>query len=109
MTTWSLCESIAVRYADLVINELVAVFPGLPATLHFGQIRVGIIHHAMYPDEPFEMSLDMTRHWRLHSESGFNERWRVLLNVHKDDWTSDDVQFVDNVNAKFRAVTLEEI
>ena len=101
----TLTENQAARYAEDVVKVLATDFPIIGDSL-FAEEQIA--RHAQNPDVPFEMSIDFTREWRLHREDAFKERRRVKLGCHKDNWTEADIRFSDSVNARLRAIRLED-
>jgi hypothetical protein len=100
----TITEQAAQRYAAAAIRVLAEDFPGVDASYTTKQI----VRHVQNPAEPFETCIDLTREWRLHREDAFNDRRRVLIACHKDNWTEADIRFSDSVNARLRAIKLED-
>jgi hypothetical protein len=104
----TLTETLAGRYATAVIGVLAKDFPDV-ADDNLGRlVRSDLTKQAASPDHRFELIVTYTREWRLHPVGAGPEPWRVELVCHKNNVTAADVRFSDSVNARLRAIRLED-
>lgn len=98
----------ASKYADTVVRILAEDFPDLANSYLGMSVRGKIARQVASPDNRFEVIVTFTREWRLHPADVCDDPWRVQLGCHKDNWTEDDIRSSDCVNARLRAIRLED-
>jgi hypothetical protein len=104
----TLTETLAGRYATAVVDVLAGHFPDLKDRSLGRIVPEEVARQAEAPMRSFELIVTYTREWRLHPVGAGLEPWRVELACHKNRPTGEDVRFSDSVNARLRAITLED-
>ena len=106
----TITEQAAQRYASAVIDVLADYFPSLKNGSLLGRAVPGdIARQAVTPTRAFELIISYTREWRLHPAPALDDdQWRVRIGCHKDNWTEADIRFSDRINARLRAIKMED-
>lgn len=96
-------------YAESVVAVLAKEFPAVTPGSSLGRVILqDVAWQAQMPTRSFEVIVTYAREWRLHQDDVRGEPWRVRIGCHKDRWTEADIRFSDSVNARLRAIKLED-
>jgi hypothetical protein len=105
----SLNEELAGRYTDAVMSVLAEHFTELrDDSLLARTLPRDIRQQTIDPSGRFEVIVTYTREWRLHQDVTSFGAWRVVIHCHKDEWTDEDLSFLNHVNTRLRAITMED-
>jgi hypothetical protein len=104
----TITEQAAQRYAAAVIDVLAGHFPDAADDSLGRVVRSDLRKQAASPDHRFELIVTYSRQWRLPPVGAGLEPWRVELVCHKNTVTDEDIRLSDSVNARLRAIWLED-